>query len=332
MTTTPPLDNPNITYTVYWEGTYVGCGLDHYDIYYRNESAPAWTLWREGVPPDVGGGQAPFEGMEGNTYYFSSCGTDQAGNTENCHPGGNDPGADWPIQGDLETRIRPWSRVNPLPAYNPNTTFSVSWQGSPGVACYSVQVRDGQFGAWQNWLTNYCYTQRTYQWGQNGHIYYFRSQALQGSVAEAWPYDWDTYTKAGYDPGLGGPGGGTAPATLPPDEAPDLLEEVTHTEELGTPVIGTIAPEADVDWYRFEFTETTRVRVVLDELPADYDLYVFAGDGQFLYASTWWRQLPEEVTVRVPAGVYYVRLDGYAGAWDGGVPYRLLVEKVTGGP
>jgi hypothetical protein len=36
--------------------------------------------------------------------------------------------------------------------------------------------------------------------------------------------------------------------------------------------------------------------------------------------------------VRVPAGVYYVRLAGYAGAWDGEVPYRLLVERAGGTP
>jgi hypothetical protein len=64
---------------------------------------------------------------------------------------------------------------------------------------------------------------------------------------------------------------------------------------------------------------------------ADFDVYVFDGSGQFLWASTWGRQLSEEIVVRVPAGVYYVQLVGYAGAWSGEEPYRLTVEVVGGG-
>jgi hypothetical protein len=150
---------------------------------------------------------------------------------------------------------------------------------------------------------------------------------------EVWPYDWDTYTKVATEPGAEGPGGGSGtPLVLPPDEAPDRMEDVTRTQALGVPVVGAIAPAGDVDWYRFEFTATTRVRVRLDGLPADFDLYVFDGSGRFLVASTWGRRLPEEIVVRVPAGVYYVRLVGYAGAWSGETPYRLLVERAGGTP
>jgi Bacterial pre-peptidase C-terminal domain len=93
-------------------------------------------------------------------------------------------------------------------------------------------------------------------------------------------------------------------------------------------VSGYVAPAGDVDWYRFELTATMRVRVKLYDLPADFDVYVFDGTGQFLWASTWGRRLPEEVVVQVPAGVYYVQLIGYAGGWSGEAPYRLLAERV----
>ena len=109
------------------------------------------------------------------------------------------------------------------------------------------------------------------------------------------------------------------------------MEDVTHTETLGVLINGYIAPAGDVEWYRFELTATMRVRVRLYDLPADFDAYVFAGSGQFLWASTWGRQLPEEIVVRVKAGVYYVQLVGYAGAWSGEVPYQLAVEVVGGG-
>jgi hypothetical protein len=191
---------------------------------------------------------------------------------------------------------------------------------------YDVQMRDGFFGIWQNWKTGVTYTSADYT-GQYGHIYCFRSRQRAGGIWELYPLNYDTYTKL-IDLGLGGGAPPAAPEVLPPDEAPDRMEEVTRTEALGELINGYIAPEGDVDWYCFELTETTRLRVRLYELPADYDLYVFDGGGEFLWASTWGRRLPEEVVVQVPAGVYYVRLVGYAGAWNGDVPYRLLVERV----
>ena len=115
---------------------------------------------------------------------------------------------------------------------------------------------------------------------------------------------------------------------MPPDEAPDRMEEVTRTQAIGAPLTGRIAPAGDVDWYRYELTATQRLRVKLYDLPADLDVYVFGGSGQFLWASTWGLQLPEEIVVRVPAGVYYVRIDGYAGAWSGDMAYQLLAEPV----
>jgi hypothetical protein len=319
-----PLDNPSTTFTVTWGGSDVGCGLDHYDIYYRDESAATWTGWQMARPPYQT--SASFTGVVGHTYYFCSRGVDRAGNAEACPPLGMGDG-EWPIQGDTETRIRPWSRVNALPAETQSRTFRVTWSGAPGLGpVYDVQVRDGFFGTWQNWKVNFAGTWADYT-GQYGHIYCFRSRQKAGGIWEVYPYNYDAYTKL-IDVSLGGPLPPAPALVVPPDEAPDRMEEVTRTQVLGTPVVGDIAPAGDVDWYRFELTTTLRVRVRLADLPADYDLYVFDRSGQFRWASTWGRLLPEEVVVRVPAGVYYVRLEGYAGAWSGATPYRLLVERV----
>ncbi len=317
---------PTYTYqspfTVHWSGTDDLSGLDHYDLFYRDESAAGWTFWLSAPPLQT---WASFSGQAGRTYHFCSRGVDQAGNPEPCPP----PGVgEWPIQSDARTSVAPGSRVSALPPYTGSRTFLVSWSGSPGVQGYDVQVRDGPYGAWNTWKSNVPYTQASYT-GQWGHIYYFRSRARQGTVWEVYPYDYDTYTKLVEPAEAQGPP--PPREAYPPDEAPDRMEEVTRTQALGLPVVGYIAPQGDVDWYRFEVTETMRLRVTLYDLPADYDLYLFDATGEFLWASTWGRQLPEEVVVRVPAGVYYVQLAGYAGAWDGEVPYRLLAEP-AGGP
>jgi hypothetical protein len=314
------------SFPVRWHGSDDLSGLDHYDLYYRDESAADWTLWLEGTTAI----SATFLGTPGHTYHFCSRGVDQVGNQENCPPAcveGDQCG--WPIVSDAHIAVAPGSRVNDLPPYTGSRTFTVSWGGSSGVEGYDVQVCDGLYGAWQTWKNNVSDTSAQYT-GQWGHTYYFRSRARQGRTWEVYPYDYDTFTKL-VQPGLGGAGQPAPLAVVPPDEAPDHMEEVTRTEALGTPLIGFIAPEGDVDWYRFQLTETLRLRVTLADLPADFDLYVFDGSGQFRWASTWGHRLPEEVVVRVPAGVYYVRLAGYAGAWDGEGTYRLLVERAKSG-
>jgi len=131
-----PLDNSATTFTVTWSGSDNGCGLAHYDLYYRDESAADWTAWLTNEAP--GPGQAPFNGTAGHTYYFCSRGTDLAGNVESCPPLGMGAG-EWPIQGDTETRLRPWSRVNALPA-NPGTNVPGPWIAAP-------------LGGWQKMVT-----------------------------------------------------------------------------------------------------------------------------------------------------------------------------------
>ena len=329
-TTVKPLDRYTFTttFTVTWHGADDLSGLAHYDIYYRDESLADWVLWLEEVTIT----QATFLGSPGHTYHFCSRGVDNAGNAENCPPAcitGDQCG--WPIQGDAQIGIAPWSRVDGLPPYTVQTTFPVCWSGLD-EQWYDVYVRDGLYGAWVKWKKNTSLICDSYT-GAYGHIYYFYSVGKSGQGEEEPPYDWDAYTKlVAPTEGEGAAGGSGALVLLPPDEAPDRMEEVTRTQAIGTPLTGYIAPAGDVDWYRFALTATMRLRIRLDELPADFDVYVFDGTGRFRGASTWGHTWPEEVVVRVPAGVYYVRLAGYAGDWSGASPYRLLVERTGGGP
>lgn len=311
------------TFLVRWHGSDGLSGLDHYDVYYRDESEAFWQSWLQGITTT----QASFTGTAGHTYHFCSRGVDRVGNTESqCPP--ISIGGEWPIQGDAQIGVQPWSRVDPLPIYSAQTRFTVSWVGSPGVQTYDVQVRDGRFGLWLPWLNQTSKTSARFN-GQYGHIYYFRCRGNDSAVQEVYPYDYDTYTKVESPEAGGGP---LAPpggiSTMPPDEAPDRMEEVTRTYSIGVPLLGYIAPDGDVDWYRLELTETMRLRATLYNLPADYDVYVFDGEGVFLWASTRGYERYERVVAQIPAGTYYVRLDGYAGAWSQDASYYLLVEEV----
>ena len=114
------------SFLVRWQGSDDLSGLDHYDIFYRDESAGNWVLWLQGVTT----AQATFTGARGHTCHFCSRGVDRVGNQEVCpqsSPGG------WPIQSDARIGVVPWSRVSDLPSSTTQRTFTVSWRGSPDV-------------------------------------------------------------------------------------------------------------------------------------------------------------------------------------------------------
>lgn len=80
------------------------------------------------------------------------------------------------------------SSVDPLPLYQSQPGFSVSWHGSDnggsGRTVFDVLYKDGYFGAWQFWLTNTAVTSAAFPFGHYGHTYYLESRAydLAGNV------------------------------------------------------------------------------------------------------------------------------------------------------
>jgi hypothetical protein len=84
------------------------------------------------------------------------------------------------------------------PAFSRNP-FTVSWSGTDagsGVASYNVFVRDGAAGTWTLWQADTTATSGVYFGVVNGHIYYFRSQAIDtvGNLETDLPADGDTFT------------------------------------------------------------------------------------------------------------------------------------------
>ena len=91
----------------------------------------------------------------------------------------------------------PNSSVNSLNEYTNTLSFPVSWTGydsGSGIAYYNIQYRDGIGGTWIDWFLATTQTSANFTTGQDGHTYYFRSQARDnGGNWESYP-SYDTYT------------------------------------------------------------------------------------------------------------------------------------------
>lgn len=108
-----------------------------------------------------------------------------------------------PTPGDI---IPPESSVVALPPYQCIASFAVTWFGhdaDSGIDQFKLQYRDGQQGQWTNWLTYPIPFFAIFEGGQDGHSYYFRSQARDhaGNV-EPWPSqpDYDAVTTIDLSP------------------------------------------------------------------------------------------------------------------------------------
>ncbi len=166
-------------------------------------------------------------------------------------------------------QVPPTSQLSALPPYTTTTHVALSWSGSDDSAVlnYDLAVRDGDSGAWTDWLTRTTQAAGTYT-GQDGHTYSFRVRArdIFGNV-EAWRDDaWgDAFTSvlvtpapvlitsakqplnATYPPGsavtftlsLRNSGNLTAAARLT-DTLPTVMTLLTHTLTAtgGAPVAG----------------------------------------------------------------------------------------------
>jgi hypothetical protein len=174
--TTPPssqvLSGPaflNVTpFTVNWTGSDdpQGSGIAGYDVFVSDNGGP-FRLWQDNTTQT----SASFIGLDGHHYAFYSIATDNAGNSE-----ASPPVADAEVTLDATA---PASRVSPLPAVSPRTSFAVNWSGDDGagagVASFDVFVAvDG--GAFTPWLTGTTQTSAAYP-GAAGHQYAFYSVA-----------------------------------------------------------------------------------------------------------------------------------------------------------
>jgi hypothetical protein len=88
---------------------------------------------------------------------------------------------------------------------------------------------------------------------------------------------------------------------------------------------GLIAPQGDVDFYRFTLFSAGTLSISLFNLPADYDIQLLDNTGAQLAISQNGGTSPEWISGSASAGTYHVRVYGWAGANNPVVCYTLSI-------
>lgn len=128
--------------------------------------------------------------------------------------------------------------------------------------------------------------------------------------------------------GFSAVGLGTA-STSDTFEPNNTAKEAYGMLEKGKAYDSYISSSTDVDIYKFESPRAGDITVSLDNVPADYDLYLYDGQGQLVERSETDGVKDEQIQYNGAAGLYYVKVVGYNGAYNASSPYRLTVDYPT---
>ncbi len=120
---------------------------------------------------------------------------------------------------------------------------------------------------------------------------------------------------------------------------PDLYEPndtfgtaVTITS--GEVITAFICAESDNDYYGFEVQQGDVIQANLSSLPLDYDMMLFAPDGQLLKTSNKGGTQAESIVFNtvIASGTYRIRIYSLFNQFHLGDPYRLVIEVISSTP
>jgi hypothetical protein len=165
-----PLISTSTLLNISWNGKDEdgGSGLQGFEVQYKIATDNEWTNWLTNTTLT----STQFRGENGKTYQFRIRAYDKSGNASVT-----------PFNGQIITRIDalpPSSIVESLPDTSPSS-FLVRWSSydnadGPNTALFDVQYREGDSGAWVDWLGGTAGTAALFS-GKPGMTYQFRVRA-----------------------------------------------------------------------------------------------------------------------------------------------------------
>jgi len=187
------------------------------------------------------------------------------------------------------------------------TSASLSWGAVSGATNYTVQIKPSTSSTWTSYTTT--------------GISYSASALTAGTT-----YNWQVRTNcssgsSAYTVGANFTTTSTCSDVFEPNNSLSAAKVIT----VNTTVSGFISTSTDIDWFKFTNTSTaTNIRIMLTNLPLDYDLRMYNSAGTLLYSSENVGTTAETITYNnAPVATYYIRVIGYNSVFSASSCYKL---------
>lgn len=96
-----------------------------------------------------------------------------------------------------------------------------------------------------------------------------------------------------------------------------------------TVINGTLNAAHDSDIYKFKITTAGKLTILLSNLPANYDLYIYNSSQVLVGSSTNSGTAADSVKKSFGTGKFYIKVVNKNGAFDGGKCYSLKIKPIT---
>lgn len=193
------------------------------------------------------------------------------------------------------------------------TTATFNWSAAAGATSYNVRYKATAAATWTT--TTSATTSKAITGLTAGTAYEWQVQTVcSGGTTSAYTASTNFSTTGG--------------ATCVDNYEPNNTNGTAATLSTGTTYGELIATSTDIDWFKFTTTSpNTKIKVNMTSLPGDYDirLYDNAGTqkGSSINGGTTDEQIIWNATT---AGTRYIKINGYAGAFNTSDCYDVLIS------
>jgi hypothetical protein len=193
------------------------------------------------------------------------------------------------------------------------TSATLSWVSVSGALNYNVQYKLSTATTWttvNTTTTSYALAGLT-----AGTAYQFQVQAVCASATGSYSAATSFTTTS------------TTTSCTDNYEANET-RTAGKTIAVNTNISAKIGTSTDKDWFKFTTTTSARnIKVVLDQLPADYDVKLYNNSGTQLGVSQNTSTTAETIIRNTTStGTYYIQVYGYSSAFNASSCYRLRVN------
>lgn len=296
------LNTSNVTTssaTLNWS---VASGAVSYTVEYKLNSSSTWIVAAAATTSNT----LNLTGLNSNSAYDwrvrTNCSSSQSGYSQNAF---------------TTQSISCGTPTNLVSSSITASSATVSWSTVSGASNYAVEYKLSSASTWTVWASSTTATSAnitglsaatSYDWrvraNCSGTLGSYASAQFTTSAASSCPGSYDVSTN----------GTRSGAATIPKNED----------------IYGLINPSGDVDYFRFTIATAGTITITLQNLPANYHLYLHNNSGTQLASSTKSGTNNETINYNIGTGTFYVRVRGAnSSQWNATNCYRLRVQTGT---